>query len=248
VALEKYPRVARLRPRLWPVSGPRYSRFSRVEAAAPGVGRPVTRCTIPGTFYAGNYCFCLDRARQPGPGHREPPPSSAPRVSLSQRQTPAGNRPCTGGNGNPLAGGVSPHSPRGPVGRRPRPGKPAPSRARAEPPHAPPAPARPRWVPGTPGSVWRTAQLPPLAAPGALPARADRYHDATAKNRTVPAPARGQYGGYPLAPGEGVSVVAGAGPIAGRGLPPGHGGPGLAGRWRFPVPWPGCRARSGQKQ
>jgi hypothetical protein len=38
VALEKYPRVARLRPRLWPVSDPRYSRCPLV--ASPGDNPP----------------------------------------------------------------------------------------------------------------------------------------------------------------------------------------------------------------
>ena len=41
-----------------------------------------------------------------------------------------------------------------------------------------------------------------------------------------------------MPPGAVVSVAAGAGPTAGRGLPLGQGGPGLAGRWPFPVPRP----------
>ena len=41
-----------------------------------------------------------------------------------------------------------------------------------------------------------------------------------------------------MPPGEGVSVAAGAGPTAGRGLPLGQADPDLAGRRPFPVPWP----------
>ena len=154
------------------------------EISAFALTAPGSRARAPGTA-----------AVQRTAGHRVPAADPGRQSAPHRRQRMPPRRG---------ARGVSPHSPRGPLtaGGRAR-GKPAPSRARAEPPHAPPAPARPWGARGPRGSVWRTAQLPPLAAQGALPARADRYHDATAKNRTVPAPARGQYGGYPLAPWRG---------------------------------------------
>ena len=40
MALEKYPRVARLRPRLWPVSDPRYSRCPLVASRQETIPRP----------------------------------------------------------------------------------------------------------------------------------------------------------------------------------------------------------------
>jgi hypothetical protein len=55
-------------------------------------------------------------------------------------------------------------------------------------------------------------------------------------------------GETPLPPGEWVSVVVGAGPIVGWGLPLGQGDPGLLDGGRRPVPWPGCRVRLEQKQ
>src|SRR5262245_12998020 len=53
----------------------------------------------------------LTSARAGGSGHREGPPSSAPRVSLSQRQTPADNRPRTGDSPSPPAGGQGGYPP-----------------------------------------------------------------------------------------------------------------------------------------
>jgi hypothetical protein len=56
--------------------------------------------------------FCSSRARAGGSPYRERPPSSETRVSLSQRRTLAGNRPCTGDGRSRWPGGKGgvPHS------------------------------------------------------------------------------------------------------------------------------------------
>ena len=161
---------------------------------------------------------------------------------MSPRQTPAGSRPRTDGNRNPFAGGQGgvPHSARSrglaaAPGGSPRPRAPERSPARVA------RPGPPRRGPGGRGdprwSIWRRAQLPPLAAQGALDARAGRYHDATGRREPHVRPrCGGSMGGISPCPGEGVSVAAGAGPTASRGLPPGQADPGLldGGRSRCP--------------
>jgi len=85
--------------------------------------------------------FCSSRARAGGSPYRERPPSSETRVSLSQRRTLAGNRPCTGDGRSRWPGGKGgvPHSAlmlNLPAGRQPKQnaaGQPSPRLPRIEP-------------------------------------------------------------------------------------------------------------------